>query len=299
MCGDESNPAPYHFRAFPRHARTLPVKTFRKSTGNGRRIKTARSQRFNSRRVQPGLCLIIVNFTDALAGYKCDVRRITNYFHSLGYDVIGGVDGNGDEDGDWRDLTPTLMRERLSQLAQRTQTGNTRYQRLFVFVITAQGRLTHCDVTSDATPRENDVSAGELVTLLTNVKSMRTVPKLFFVHNCTSAYDTRVNRTGDSGATWQHDNDFDVTANNMIFYKSLDLSHRSIMVPGEGTWLVENIVQAFEDFGMEYSVRDILALVNRHIWKIFSEEGRPYRLPSWTSTISSKFHLHECSEQTI
>ena len=231
------------------------------------------------------MCVILANFTDSLVGYEHDVHKIATFFRERGYEVVGG----SDDRGEWRNLTASSMRERLAELTRRLRSENTSYQRLFVFILSALGRLSHCDVTSDAP--EDDFSPRELVSAITNVDKLRSVPKLFFVHNCSSAYDARVNKTVDGGATWQHATEFELSAHNMLFYKSLDLAHRSIVVPGHGSWLVETIVQAFRDFEWEYSVRDILAMVNRHIGKLFDEDGRSHRLPSWLSTLASPFFL--------
>ena len=228
-----------------------------------------------------GLCVIICNYTSALVGFEYDVDLIESLFVSVGYVVKGGLD-----DVTWHDLTLEKLRRKLADLKNELNESEFDLKRLFVFVITASGRIAHDDL-DDVTHASPDMDTGELVSAFASIKQLQRAPKMFFVHNCESAYDTRAN----TRTCWQHDNSFEPFHSNMLFYKSLSLNYRSIMVPGHGSWLIQCLLPALAALHKQHPVRDVLAIVNRHIWKLFSEEERPYKLPSWTSTLHSNFYL--------
>ena len=239
-----------------------------------------------------GLCIVIVNFIDELKGFDVDVKAIEAFFKSINYDVIGGLD----DDAQLVNLTASQLRLKLTNIVHDVNSSSTScYNRLAVFVITSHGRTSYYssgDITSDYSHHKN-ISPNEVLGILGQALCLLDAPKMLVMANCKSA-ETPSATPGD----WMHITpppETVVPARNTIIYESIDLAHLSTMLPDQGSWLIQTLVNTFRQSFHELQVRDLFCAVTRQIMAAFqannAQQSGGYSLPSWTNTLCSRFFL--------
>ena len=238
-----------------------------------------------------GLCVIIANFTSELTGVDVDVKAIDTIFTSRGYNVIGSTDNSK-----LHDLSASELREKLQNLVDDINSYETsNYDRLAVFVITSHGRVSHPSQSSFVKERADyeNISPNEILSILGQTACLLNAPKMLVMANCKSAETSH--EASKDWVAYTPPKERVEPARNTIIYETIDLAHLSFMVPDKGSWLLQTLLKTLRQSQQQLQVRELFCSLTRQIMESFhanqNSQASGYSLPSWTSTLSSRFFL--------
>ena len=236
-----------------------------------------------------GLCLIIVNYTDELDGFEVDVSAIEALYKSLDYDVIGGK-----TDNQWRNLSVTEMRHQLQTLVRdiNSSAPNADYDCAVIFVLTSHGQVFYRSSDASCVDGDDDnrITPAQIVNILGEANDLQKKPKLLVLANLRSA-----ETLAEQPPYWQFS--MQESTQNAVIFQSYSLAHQSIVVPHQGSGLIQLVTSVFRQHHAHMHVRDLLCEVNLRIRHMFCEQfdgdnrSPTLYLPSWASTLWKQFFL--------